>query len=267
LSEGAGLAGRAGVVTGAATGLGRAIVHALVAEGASAVAVGRSEPKLKEATFGAGLDPDRVACHVSDVTAEDQVLAAIRACIERFGRLDYMVNNAGVQIERSLIDTTAEEWDRVNDVNSRGAFFGCKHAVTAMMAGGPDGTGGSIVNIASALSVTADPQLVGYTASKHAVLGLTRTIAVTREYARAGIRANAVCPGDMATPLFDQYVAAQPDPELAQRELAAQYPGGRIADPAEVAQVALFLISDRSSFVNGAAIVVDGGLTACLYTS
>ena len=109
--------------------------------------------------------------------------------------------------------------------------------------------------------------LTAYTASKHAVLGLTRSIAVTRELARAGIRANAVLPGDMNTPMVQQYFAAHADPELARQEISSAYPMERIAEPAEVANVVRFLVSDDASFVNGAAIVVDGGLGAALYTN
>ncbi len=256
--------GKAGLVTGASGGLGREIVLALAAGGANVVAMSRNSGGLRE-TADLALDlAGAVVTLEGDVTDEQLVSSAIDSIEKNFGSVDYVINNAGKQIERGFLDTTNEDWDAIDATNVRGPFWVCKYAARAMLR---LGRGGSIVNIASVLSVSADPMLTAYTTSKHAVLGLTRSIAVTRPLARAGIRANAVLPGDMDTPMVQQYFAAHDDPEEARRQIASFYPVERIADPAEVATVVRFLVSDDSSFVNGASIVVDGGLGASLYTS
>jgi NAD(P)-dependent dehydrogenase (short-subunit alcohol dehydrogenase family) len=257
-------AGKAGLVTGASGGLGRATALALAADGAHVVAMSRNPDELRE-TIDLG-QPLRgtVIPFQGDVTEELAVISAIKLIEAEFGTVDYVVNNAGKQIERDFLDTTNEDWDSIDATNVRGPFWVCKYAAKAMLR---LGRGGSIVNIASVLSVSADPMLTAYTASKHALLGLTRSIAVTRPLARAGIRSNAVLPGDMDTPMVQQYFAAHDDPDEARRQIASCYPGERIADPSEVAKVVRFLVSDDSSFVNGASIVVDGGLGAALYTT
>lgn len=256
--------GKSGLVTGASGGLGRATALALAAHGANVLAVSRDIDKLREtASLADGLVGTVTARQV-DVSDESAVAEAVEACETLFGAVDYVVNNAGRQIERDFLETTNDDWDIIDRTNVRGSFWMCKYAARAMLR---LGRGGSIVNIASVLSVSADPMLTAYTTSKHAVLGLTRSIAVTRSLARAGVRANAVLPGDMDTPMVQQYFAAHDDPEAARRQIASAYPVERIADPAEVANVVRFLVSDDASFVNGAAIVVDGGLGAALYTS
>ena len=146
----------------------------------------------------------------------------------------------------------------------RSVFWCSKYAAAAMAA---HGRGGSIVNVASVAALAADPILVAYSASKHAVLGLTRAMAVDRDLTRAGIRTNAVCPGDMETTMLTAYLEAQPDPGTARDAMASAYPIERIAQPSEVAEVIAFLISDRASYVNGSALVVDGGLSAAIFTA
>jgi NAD(P)-dependent dehydrogenase (short-subunit alcohol dehydrogenase family) len=255
---------KSGLVTGASGGLGRAIVLDLAADGANVVALSRSDEGLREtAALAAGL-PGSVRVLRADVTDEAGVVVAIAEVEKCFGGVDYIVNNAGKQIERDFLETTNEDWETIEATNVKGPFWVCKHGAAAMLR---LGRGGSIVNVASVLSICADPMLTAYTTSKHAVLGLTRSIAVTRPLARAGIRANAVLPGDMDTPMVQQYFAAHEDPEVARRQISSFYPVERIADPAEVAHVVRFLVSDDASFVNGASIVVDGGLCAALYTS
>ncbi|MFJ6456116.1 SDR family NAD(P)-dependent oxidoreductase [Paenarthrobacter sp. NPDC091669] len=252
-----------GIVTGASRGLGRSTALALAEAGALILAAARDQDALLETCELASDLPGKIIGVVADVTSEAEVKALVDRCVSEFGGLDYVVNNAGVQVERSLLDTTNEDWDLVDVTNVRATFWSCKYAIAWMIANG----GGSIVNIASVLSVSADPMLPAYTASKHAVLGLTRSIAVTREYARAGVRANAVLPGDMETPMVAQYFASHDDPDAARQQIASAYPAERISDPMEVARVVRFLVSDESSFVNGSAITVDGGILASLYTT
>lgn len=254
------LEGKAGVVTGATAGLGWETALLLAEEGAGVVGTGRNRQA------GAGLEgaasdlPGDVAFHAGDVRREDDVVAALALCRERFGRLDFLVNNAGILgPEGPLHETSAEAWDEVNDVNLKGVFLGCKHAILAMREAG----GGSIVNVGSILSLTGDPFLTAYTATKTGVLGLTRAIAV--DYAADGIRCNAVLPGDMETPMIQAYFDATPDPAAARTEMEASYPVKRLAQPREVATAILFLVSDESSFVSGTHLLVDGALTAKTY--
>ena len=253
------LNGKAGVITGAGSGLGREVLLAMTAEGASIVAFDKNaaggERVVDEVREAGGT----AVFQEGDVTREEDIVGAIARCREEFGGFDLIHNNAGIQIEQRLHETTNEQWEAVNNVNLRGVFWGCKHAVIAMRETG----GGSIVNTASILAVTGDPFLPAYTATKTGVLGLTRAVAA--DYAIENIRCNCVCPGDMETPMIEKYFNATPDPENARTEMEAAYPGKRIAHPREVAMAVLFLASDEASFVNGTSIVVDGGLTGNAY--
>jgi NAD(P)-dependent dehydrogenase (short-subunit alcohol dehydrogenase family) len=251
--------GKRGVVTGAASGLGREVARLFAAEGARVVVADVNE-KGAEAVAGEIGDAGGTALsQPCDVTVEDQVEAALDRSESEWDGLDFMINNAGVQLEKPLDETTNEEYDWVFDVNVRGVFWGCKHAVIRMRKSG----GGTIVNTASALSLVSDPFLPVYTASKHAVLGLTRSVGVA--YAADGMRCNCVCPGDMQTPMIERYWEATGDPQKAREEMASMYPAGQIGQPAEVARAILFLASDEASYVNGAFMQVDGGLLSKVY--
>jgi len=251
--------GKRAVVTGAASGLGREVARLFAAEGARVLVADLNadgaEAVANEINHGGGA----AVAQSCDVTAEDQVGATLDRCKSEWGGLDTLINNAGVQLEKSLDETTNEEYDWVFDVNVRGVFWGCKHAVTRMRESG----GGAIVNTASALSLVSDPFLPVYTASKHAVLGLTRSVGVA--YAADGIRCNCVCPGDMQTPMIERYWEATGDPEKARAEMASMYPAGQIGQPSEVARAVLFLASDEASYVNGSFMQVDGGLLSKVY--
>lgn len=253
------LEGRGVVVTGATKGLGRETALLMAAEGARVVAVGRDEADGRSLQDDAAALPGSVTFHAGDVREEETHTGAIARCREG-GRLDAYVNNAGILgPEGPLHDTSLEDWEEVNAVNMRGVFLGCRAAIRVMR----EDEGGSIVNVGSILSLTADPFLTSYTATKHGVLGLTRALAV--DYAAAGIRANCVLPGDMETPMILEYFAASDDPEATRREMEDAYPIKRIARPREVAQAVLFLASDESSFVSGAELLVDGALTVKAY--
>jgi NAD(P)-dependent dehydrogenase (short-subunit alcohol dehydrogenase family) len=251
--------GKRGVVTGAASGLGREVARIFATEGARVVVADVNEEGAETVASEIGDVGGTALSQPCDVTVEDQVQAALDRSENEWGGLDFLINNAGVQLEKSLDETTNEEYDWVFDVNVRGVFWGCKHAVTRMRKSG----GGTIVNTASALSLVADPLLPVYTASKHAVLGLTRSVGVA--YAANGIRCNCVCPGDMQTPMIERYWEATGDPEKAREEMASMYPAGQIGQPAEVARAILFLASDEASYVNGAFMQVDGGLLSKVY--
>ena len=254
------LTGKSGVVTGTSRGLGREILLAAAAEGARVVAVARNaeagEAAVEEVRTAGG---DAVFLQ-GDVRNEQDVVAAIERCVAEYGALDFLVNNAGILGEGRLHETTNELWDDLVATHLTGTFWGCKHAIAAMR---ESGRGGAIVNIGSILSFTGDGYLAAYTAMKAGVLGLTKAIAI--DYAVDGIRCNCVCPGDMETPMIQQYFEGTDDPVAARAEMEGAYPSRRIADPKEVAAAVLFLCSGEASFVSGAPLLVDGALTAKTY--
>jgi len=252
------LAGKAGVVTGGSRGLGLEVVRAALAEGAKVVATSRSGHA--DVSVNSSILSKELLEMRGDVRVEADVVAAIDACWTTFGGFDFIVNNAGILGEGRLHETTNEQWNDLVSTHLTGTFWGCKHALLDMRA---HGTGGAIVNVGSILSFTGDGYLAAYTGMKAGVLGLTKAIAV--DYAADGIRCNCVCPGDMDTPMIQQYFAGTEAPDQARAEMLAAYPGKRIADAREVANAVVFLLSDESSFVNGTSIVVDGGLLAKTY--
>ncbi len=242
------LSGRTCVVTGAAKGIGRAIAERFASEGARVLVFDREKP--------AQFDSSLVRVQLGSVGSEDELTSALDAAVEWGGRLDVMVNNAGIQIERTIADTTTEEFDRLVSVNLRGTFIGVREAAARMQREG----GGAIVNVGSVLGVTGDPLLGAYSATKGGVVNLTRAAAVT--YGKQGIRVNAVCPGAVATPLTTRTWDLAPDPAAARRAMERLYPMGRIVEASEVASAATFLASDMASGVTGALLMVDCGLTA-----
>jgi NAD(P)-dependent dehydrogenase (short-subunit alcohol dehydrogenase family) len=252
--------GKAGVVTGTSRGLGREILLALCAEAASVVGLSRDVEGGRRGVEEAVAAGGRAVFHQGDLRHEADVVAAIERCRGEFGALDFLVNNAGILGEGRLHETTNELWEDLVATHLTGTFWGCKHAIVAMR---ESGRGGSIVNLGSILSFTGDGYLAAYTAMKSGVLGLTKAIAI--DYALDGIRCNCVCPGDMETPMIEQYFDGTDDPVAARSEMEAAYPGKRIAHPREVAAAVVYLVSDESSFVNGAPLLVDGGLTAKTY--
>jgi len=254
------LDGKAGVVTGTSKGLGREILRLATAEGARVVALARNAETGQEAVDESMSAGGEAVFVQGDVRREDDVMAAIERCRSEYGALDFIVNNAGILGESRLHETTNELWDDLVATHLTGTFWGCKHAIAAMR---ETGRGGSIVNIGSILSFTGDGYLAAYTAMKSGVLGLTKAIAI--DYALDGIRCNCVCPGDMETPMIEQYFDGTEDATAARAEMEAAYPGKRIAHPREVATAVIYLLSDDSSFVNGTPILVDGGLTAKTY--
>lgn len=247
------------VITGGASGIGREAGLIFAREGA-AVVVADLNDKAGEATVAdIGRAGGRAAYVHVDVSKAPDVERMVRTAEQRFGRLDVLFNNAGIfpDPDGSVVDTSEETWDLVMRVNLKGVFLGCKYGIPAMLRG----SGGSIINVASfvALIGAAVPQ-IAYTASKGGVLSMTREIAV--EFARKGIRANALCPGPVDTPLLASILS---DPAKRQRRLV-HIPPGRFAKASEIANAALFLASDESSFVNGATFTVDGGITAAYIT-
>ncbi len=241
------LEGKVAVVTGAGAGMGKAIVERFVREGAKVVAADISGLQ-NEVAAAAG--PNCVAFQV-DVSKSAEVKAMLDLAVSHFGGLHVLCNNAGIQGGMMpTADYDEDTFDRVMAVNAKGVYLGMRHAIPIMLAGG----GGSIVNTASMASVVACPQMVGYCGSKGAVLMMTKTTAV--EYADKGIRVNCFCPGSIDTNM----VAGMPK-EYIDAVIAAN-PVKRIGKPREIADLALFLASDESSFITGTEILIDGGYTA-----
>jgi NAD(P)-dependent dehydrogenase (short-subunit alcohol dehydrogenase family) len=253
------LRGKAGVITGATSGLGLETLRAMTAEGASIVAVGRNEERGRRAVAEAASEPGRAIFFKGDVKDEQVIVGAIALCRSEFGAFNIMHNNAGSQGPRLVHETTNNQWDEVVATNLTAVFWGCKHAILAMKETG----GGSIINTASILSFTADAYAPGYTATKTGLLGLTRAIALA--YIQDNIRCNCICPGDFESPMLEDYFQSADDPAAARREMIDVQPGKRIAHPRDIAPAAVYLASEESIFVNGTSIVVDGAMLAKCY--
>jgi NAD(P)-dependent dehydrogenase (short-subunit alcohol dehydrogenase family) len=253
------LDGKVAVITGAASGMGMVAAKLFAREGAKVVVADVTD-EAGEATAAEIRDGGSEALFVhADVSDEQQVAGLMDTAMHRYASLTVLYNNAGIfpADDTSVIDTPGSTWDRVMAINLKGVYHGCKFGVPAMLESG----GGSIINVASfvALMGAATPQ-IAYTASKGGVLAMTREIAV--EFARRGIRANALCPGPIETPLLRELMS---DPARRQRRLI-HIPMGRLGQAEEIANAALFLASDESSFVTGTQFVVDGGITAAYVT-
>jgi NAD(P)-dependent dehydrogenase (short-subunit alcohol dehydrogenase family) len=253
------LAGKVALITGAGSGIGRQAALLFAEEGAAVVAVDVDEASARETVTLVEKEGGRALACAADVSRAADCEAMIAFAEAELGRLDVLFNNAGIMLaaDDDAVATDEAVWDQTMDVNAKGVFFGCKYGIPALRRAG----GGSIVNTASfvALLGAATPQ-IAYTASKGAVLSLTRELAVL--HAREGIRVNALCPGPLRTELLMKVLDTE---EKRQRRLV-HVPMGRFGEAAEIAGAALFLASDESSFMTGAELVVDGGITAAYVT-
>jgi len=241
---------RIALVTGAARGIGRAIAAAFASEGARVVMVDRRADALERAVASV---PDAWGL-VGDVSDETRVESIVDEVVARLGRLDVLVNNAAVQAEARLLDHSSADFRTIVDTNLFGTFVCSRAALPPMLAQGA----GVIINLSSILGLSGDALLPVYAMTKAGILGLTRSTAAA--YAAQGIRCVAICPGDVDTELNQAYFASQPDPHAFRGRIEREYPARRIAQPEEIARVAVFLASDDASFVNGSHVLVDGGL-------
>jgi NAD(P)-dependent dehydrogenase (short-subunit alcohol dehydrogenase family) len=251
------LDGKVCVITGAGGGMGREAAILFTAEGANVcvadVAISTAEETVTMCKGEAFAFP-------VDVADESQVAAMMAATAERFGGIDVLYNNAGISPDddASILDTSAEAWQRVQDVNTKGVFLCCKHGIPYLQRRG----GGSVINVASFVAILgAATSQISYTASKGAVLSMSRELAV--QFARENIRVNALCPGPVETPLLLNIFGDNPA-ALERRRI--HWPTGRLGKPREIVNGALFLASDESSYVTGSTFLVDGGLTASYVT-
>jgi len=251
------LDGKVCVITGAGGGMGREAAILFTAEGAKVCAADVNAASVEETVKNC--DGEAFAFPV-DVADEEQVGAMMAATAERFGGIDVLYNNAGISPgdDASVLDTSVEAWQRVQDVNTKGVFLCCKHGIPYLRERG----GGSVINVASFVAIVgAATSQISYTTSKGAVLAMSRELAV--QFAGEGIRVNSLCPGPVETPLLLNIFGD--DPAALERR-RVHWPTGRLAKPREVVNGALFLASDESSYVTGSTFLVDGGLTAAYVT-
>ena len=250
------LANKVAIVTGGASGIGEATSRLFAREGARVMVVDIQEDKgnalaraLREEGFSAEFFRTDMAVHA-------EIKAMIDHAESGFGRLDVLVNNAGVESPKAEVDTTEEEYDHIMDVNVKGVFLATKYAVPLMKKNG----GGSIINISSAYGIIGSNGFAAYHASKGAVRLLTKSTAVT--HAKEGVRANSIHPGAVDTPLLREAIEKYPDPAAIEAHFAAAQPIGRLGKPEEIAYGCLVLASDESKFCVGAELVIDGGMVA-----
>ena len=249
------LADKVTIITGGGGGMGRVAARMFAAEGARVVVAEYDEGAGQETVKAIEADGGTATFVQVDVSDEASAKGMVDHAVATYGRLDALYNNAGVmpEADHSVIDTDVATWDKVMSVNVRGVFLGCKYAIPAMEASG----GGSIINIASFVAIVgcSVPQ-DAYTASKGAVLSLTRSLAV--QFGPKGIRSNAICPGPVETPMLMDWLVKDDE---ARRVRLARNPTGRFGKPEEIVHMAVYLASDESRWTNGASLVVDGGIT------
>jgi meso-butanediol dehydrogenase / (S,S)-butanediol dehydrogenase / diacetyl reductase len=246
------LKGKVAIVTGGSSGIGEAISQTLAKEGASVaiadIKTGSTAEKIRdgggEATF-----------IQTDVRKENDVKRFVEETLRRYGQVDILCNNAGVELVRPLVETTTSDWERVIDTNLKGVFLFSREVLPHMM----KRKEGLVVNIASQLGLVGLPGLSAYCASKGAVITMTKAMAL--ECARFGVRVNAVCPGAIDTPMVQREVNLESDPAAARHDMIGRHPLGRLGRSDEIAQAVLFLSTPRSSFITGHSLVADGGYT------
>jgi NAD(P)-dependent dehydrogenase (short-subunit alcohol dehydrogenase family) len=249
------LSGKRIFLTGAAQGIGLAIAEACLAEGARLFLVDRDGAVLDKAVAGLAAPHGHVGHAAADISDSAAIAVAVRQAGDEIGPINALINNAGVNVFSTPLEATEEEWNRNFDVNVKGAWNCSKAVLPGMIASG----GGAILNIASTHSFTIIPHTFPYPVAKHALLGLTKSLAL--EYAAQGVRVNALAPGYVETQKAIDYWNSFADPVAARANTMALHPGGRIATMREIALTAVFMISDECPFMNAATLVVDGGLS------
>jgi len=247
---------RVAVITGAGSGIGQAMALLFAREGARILAADVNGSAAEETAAKIVAEGGTCQAMVVDVTEPDQVRGMIERAHEHYGRIDILCNNAGIGSTTDVIDCEPDEWDRVMTVNVKSVYLGCKYVLPRMIAQG----GGVIVNTASVAGMVGIVKRASYSASKGAVIALTRQVAM--DFVEQGIRVNCLCPGTVDSPWVGRLLDMAADPVAARQALVARQPMGRLGTPEEVAAAALYLASDDAAFITGTGLVIDGGLTA-----
>jgi NAD(P)-dependent dehydrogenase (short-subunit alcohol dehydrogenase family) len=250
------LRGKRAIVTGAGSGIGRAIALRFAEEGARVVISdldGDAAASVASETGGANVE---IVVRRTDVTDSSEVEALVETAVKEWDGLDVMVNNAGIGVAGTTTDTSEENYERVMDVCLRGTFLGMKYAIPAIRNSG----GGSVINLSSVAALVGIADRAVYSAAKGAILAITRAAAI--DHVEEGVRINCIAPGTVDTPWVGRITAGYEDPEEARRNMQARQPHGRFVAPEEIAAMAAYLASDESASVIGACMIVDGGITA-----
>jgi NAD(P)-dependent dehydrogenase (short-subunit alcohol dehydrogenase family) len=251
------LKNKVALITGGSSGIGMAIAQRFLKEGAKIVITGRSKERCDSAQKQLNtIVVDAVDSATGDVSKWDDVEKMVEKTVKRFGRIDILINNAGIYLEKRIEETSEEEWDQVININLKGVFL-CSKAVYPHFKNQGSGT---IVNISSDSGVSGNPNEAAYCASKGGVTNLTRAMAL--DYAKENIRVNAICPAVINTPMLQKEVDRQEDKDAYLKEIDELHPVGRVGRPEEVAFAVLMVASDEASFITGTNISVDGGVTA-----
>ena len=250
------LAGKVAIITGAGTGIGRACAELFAREGAAVVLAGRRRAPLEEVVAAIEKSGGRALAQMCDVTREAEVKALVARSVDTFGGLHLLVNNAAYWMAGTIEETSVEDWERMMETNLKGVFLLVKHALPALRQAG----GGSIVNIGSVLGLVGMKRRVAYATSKGGLVLLTKSLAL--DHAQDKIRVNCICPSLVDTPMGQESLTGAGDAAAERARRLAQIPLGRAGTPEDVARLALFLASEDSSWITGAAIALDGGFTA-----
>jgi len=247
------------LVTGAGSGIGAAIAQGFASQGAQVIVADMQADTAEAVSVAIRKNGGLADAQLLNVTDEGQVTATFQEIASRFGHLDILVNNAGVSHVGNILETTVADWERVLRVNAFGVFLGAREAIRQMLAQQPQG--GNIINIASVAGLIGLERRFPYSASKGAVISMTRSIAI--DFVSQGIRCNAICPGTVQTPFVENYLARNfaGKEDEARQQLDARQPLGRMGRPEEIASAAVYLASDEASFVTGSLLLIDGGLT------
>lgn len=246
---------RVAFITGVASGIGRAAAELFTEHGAVVFGVDYNEPAGQALAAALQAKGRSFQFFVADLSTEAACVQAVNQCYQTYGRIDILYNNAGISILEPFATTNAETLERILAVNFKSVFYLCQQVLPIMQRQGD----GVVINTASELAIVAEPLYAAYSASKGAVLSLTRALAL--EYAGANIRINTICPGPVETPLLQMEFEQATDPAKAKADGVARMPIGRLGKPEEIAQFALFLASDAPSLLHGASLIVDGGKT------
>lgn len=247
------LLGKACIVTGGSTGIGEAAVRRFVAEGAEVLIADRNIPAAEALARALGAAVTTIAC---DVRIEAQVKAVAEAAMQRWGRVDVLVNNAGAELNRTYDETSEEEWDMVLNTDLKGPWLFCKHVVPHMVKAGR----GSVINVSSLNGLVGFPLSTAYGSAKGGLVVFTKDMAI--ELAQSGVRFNCVCPGVIATPMMERWTDLMPDKAEAQKMLRGVMPIGRMGTSEEVAGAIYFFASDDSTLCQGSVLSIDGGFVA-----